>query len=363
MGGQVPRSAPLTGFGGRHSHDSRLTNRRVGNKVARTGDLSEACVGPIIASSAISEPAATRKFVDPWRTVDGKPRASVALERLRTLWLNTGTLCNLACEHCYIESTPSNDRLAYLSRAEARSYLEELDALRLGTEEIGFTGGEPFMNPDIIGMLEDSLAAGYQALVLTNAMRPMMKCAAALLDLRARYGRRLVMRVSVDHYRQELHEQERGRRSWLPTLRGLRWLDDNDFALRVAGRRRWGDDEDAMRAGFQALFDAEGVRVDAQSPQQLVLFPEMDEQADTPEVTTECWDILGMRPTDVMCSYSRMVVKHRGAPKPAVVSCTLLPYEREFNMGASLADSLGVVPLNHPHCSKFCVLGGGKCSA
>ena len=320
-------------------------------------------MGDLIVGNAISAATGARKFVDPSRTADGKPRASVALDRLRTLWLNTGTLCNLACEHCYIESTPKNDRLVYLNRAEARSYLDELRTLRLGTEEIGFTGGEPFMNPDIIGMLEDSLAAGYQVLVLTNAMRPMMKWADALLDMRARHAKRLVLRVSVDHFRQDLHEQERGRRSWLPTLQGLRWLSDNDFAVRVAGRRRWGDDEDALRAGFQALFDAEGVRVDAQSPEQLVLFPEMDVEADTPEITTECWDILGVRPADVMCSYSRMVVKHKGAARPEVVSCTLLPYEREFALSATLAGSLGVVRLNHAHCSKFCVVGGGKCSA
>ena len=246
-------------------------------------------MGDLIVGNAISAATGARKFVDPSRTADGKPRASVALDRLRTLWLNTGTLCNLACEHCYIESTPKNDRLVYLNRAEARSYLDELRTLRLGTEEIGFTGGEPFMNPDIIGMLEDSLAAGYQVLVLTNAMRPMMKWADALLDMRTRHAKRLVLRVSVDHFRQDLHEQERGRRSWLPTLQGLRWLSDNDFAVRVAGRRRWGDDENALRAGFQALFDAEGVRVDAQSPEQLVLFPEMDVEADTPEITTECW--------------------------------------------------------------------------
>ncbi len=320
-------------------------------------------MGDLIVGNAISAATGARKFVDPSRTADGKPRASVALDQLRTLWLNTGTLCNLACEHCYIESTPKNDRLVYLNRAEARSYLDELRTLRLGTEEIGFTGGEPFMNPDIIGMLEDSLAAGYQVLVLTNAMRPMMKWADALLDMRTRHAKRLVLRVSVDHFRQDLHEQERGRRSWLPTLQGLRWLSDNDFAVRVAGRRRWGDDEDALRAGFQALFDAEGVRVDAQSPAQLVLFPEMDVEADTPEITTECWDMLGVRPADVMCSYSRMVVKHKGAAGPEVVSCTLLPYEREFALSATLAGSLGAVRLNHAHCSKFCVVGGGKCSA
>ena len=316
---------------------------------------------------ARSPPAASDrspgKFADPATTADGARRATVALGRLSTLWLNTGTVCNLACANCYIESSPRNDRLAYLSRAEARSYLDEIAALQLGTEEIGFTGGEPFMNPDFLGMLADSLEAEHRALVLTNAMRPMMKCADALLALRRRHGERLVLRVSLDHYRPDLHEQERGQRSWAPALQGLRWLSRRGFALRVAGRRRWGDKEQALRDGFAALFAAEDIAVDAQSPAELVLFPEMDLGVQTPEITTDCWDLLGVSPADVMCASSRMVVKHRGAPAPHVVSCTLLPYEQGFALGPRLADALAPVALNHPHCSRFCVLGGGNCSS
>ena len=303
----------------------------------------------------------TNKFTDPLRTADGKRRATVPLRQLRTLWFNTGTLCNLRCEHCYIESSPSNDSLIYLSRGEAQAYLDEIAQLDIGTEEIGFTGGEPFLNPDMLGMAEDCLAAGYRVLVLTNAMRPMMKCADGLLALRERFGDDLILRVSVDHFRRELHEEERGSRSWQPTLRGLRWLSDNGFVVHVAGRRRWNDDEPGLRAGFQALFDAESVRVDAHSS-ALTLFPEMDERAETPEISSECWQVLGVRPEDIMCASSRMVVKHKGAAEPTVVSCTLLPYEPQFGYGPKLANALGDVALNHPHCSRFCVLGGGKCS-
>ena len=45
-----------------------------------------------------------------------------------------------------------------------------------------------------------------------------------------------------------------------------------------------------------------------------------------------------------------------------VVPCTLLPYDPTFEMGTTLASAAGVVKLNHPHCAKFCVLGGGSCS-
>jgi len=94
-----------------------------------------------------------------------------------------------------------------------------------------------------------------------------------------------------------------------------------------------------------------------------VLFPEMDLTASVPEITTECWGILHKRPEDVMCASSRMVVRHKGAPAPTVVSCTLLPYDAQFDLGPRLADALAPVKLNHPHCAKFCVLGGGRCSA
>ena len=82
-----------------------------------------------------------RKFRDPLLTATGERRAHVALKRLETLWFNTGTLCNLTCHHCYIESSPRNDRLAYLNVAEVARYLDEIAALRLGTGLIGFTGG------------------------------------------------------------------------------------------------------------------------------------------------------------------------------------------------------------------------------
>ena len=302
------------------------------------------------------------QFADPERTADGTPRARVALRTLHSLWFNTGTLCNLTCDNCYIESSPSNDRLVFLNREDAQGYLDEVAELGLGTEEVGFTGGEPFMNPDILAMLEDSLNAGYRVLVLTNAMRPMMKCADGLLALLGRYGERLVIRVSIDHFRRDLHERERGRRSWTPTIEGLRWLSDHGFAARVAGRQRWGDGEEALRDGFNALFRAQGVDIDAHSPESLVLFPEMDESAQTPEISINCWSLLGVRPDDMMCASSRMVIKRKGAAAPEVVSCTLLPYAAASRMGSRLADSLGEVALNHPHCSRFCVLGGGRCS-
>ncbi len=65
------------------------------------------------------------KFADPDLTAKGEPRARVPMVRLETLWFNTGTLCNLACASCYIESSPTNDALVFIRHADVVPFLDE----------------------------------------------------------------------------------------------------------------------------------------------------------------------------------------------------------------------------------------------
>lgn len=310
-----------------------------------------------------SAPAGPVKFVDPDITAKGERRASVSLTHLKTLWINTGTLCNLTCVNCYIESSPTNDRLVYLGAAEVAAYLDEIERRGLGTVEIGFTGGEPFMNPDLPAMMGDALSRGFRVLVLTNAMKPMQHRQRDLLALKTAYGEAMRLRVSLDHYVAEMHEALRGPRTWAPALAGIRWLTEHGFTLDVAGRTCWPEAEADLRRGFAELFAREGIAVDAGDPAALVLFPEMNPMHDVPEITTACWQILGVQPDSMMCATSRMVIKRKGADHPVVVPCTLLPYDAQFEMGATLAEAGGAVKLNHPYCAQFCVLGGASCSA
>ncbi len=303
------------------------------------------------------------KFDDPEITASGERRAGVPLKALETVWFNTGTLCNLTCDNCYIESSPRNDRLAYLTSDEVGRFLEEAQACSPRPTEIGFTGGEPFMNPDILDMLEDSLAAGFRVLVLTNAMKPMQRLKAPLLDLNRRFSARLTLRVSLDHYEAAGHERLRGVRTWQPTIDGLLWLAGNGFTVSVAGRTVWGETEAKMRLGYAALFSELDLKINAYDPARLVLFPEMKADEEVPEITEHCWGILGRSPDSVMCASSRMIVKRKGADRPSVVSCTLLPYDRAFELGSSLAEAARPVKLNHRYCASFCVLGGASCSA
>jgi sulfatase maturation enzyme AslB (radical SAM superfamily) len=317
---------------------------------------------------------APEKFSDPDWTATREKRATVALERLETLWINTGTLCNITCRNCYIESSPSNDRVVFITAAETAEYFDEIEELGLGTREIGFTGGEPFMNPDLLDMVGDALRRGFSVLLLTNAMQPMQRprIKRGLLDLKEQFGARLTIRVSLDHYAKSLHEAERGLRTWTRTLAGLDWLAENGFRVAIAGRTCWSEGEADTRAGYARMIAERGWPVDAADPGQLVLLPEMDGRHDVPEITTRCWAILKKSPGDMMCASSRMVVKRQGAERPTVLPCTLIAYDPAFEMGATLAKAAeadggmfaaGAVKLCHPHCSKFCVLGGGSCSA
>ncbi len=311
------------------------------------------------------EPVNGKKFVHPLVTADGNERAEVALSHPETLWFNTGTLCNIECESCYIESSPRNDRLVYLTANEVRSYLGQLEDRKWPVREIGFTGGEPFMNPEMIEMTEAALESGFEVLVLTNAMRPMMRkrVKAGLQDLQRRFGDKLTLRISLDHYSHEYHDIERGNGSFESSLAGMRWLKAQGIRMAVAGRTMWGEEEKRSRQGFRELFAREGFDIDASSPAETVLFPEMDETVEVPEITTACWGILGKSPDDVMCASSRMVVKRKGSETPSVVACTLLPYDPQFDLGETLEEAERPVRLNHPHCAKFCVLGGASCSA
>lgn len=322
-------------------------------------------VVPRLTASTGQREESMRKFQDPHTTANGETRAAVPFSELDTVWFNTGSLCNLACGSCYMESSPTDDRLAYLTADDVRLFLDEIAARGLPTAEVGFTGGEPFMNPHIEELLGTALDRGFRVLVLTNAMQPMQRprLERSLLALREAHGSKLTLRVSLDHYTREAHESERGRGSWPIVCRGIRWLAEHGFRLHVAGRRKWDEDPEDARRGYARRFASEGIPVEAEDPEELVLFPEMDLAVPVPEITTGCWEVLGVDPSDLMCASSRMVLRRKDRSQPSVVACTLLAYDRRFELGASLREAEAAVPLNHPYCAQFCVLGGGSCSA
>lgn len=288
--------------------------------------------------------------------------AVVAPDALETLWVNTGTLCNLTCAGCYIESSPTNDRLAYFGLAPFQTLLDEARRDHPALRTIGLTGGEPFMNPAIMAIIGSALAGGYDVLVLTNAMRPMQRHLAALIALREECGSRLQVRVSLDHFTASGHEALRGKGAWAPAIAGVRALVEAGFEPSVAARFDPAvEDELTTREGFAALFAREGFAIDAADPAQLVLFAEMSRDHGVPGVSAAAWRALRARGADAMCRTARMAVQRRGETAATIVACTLLPEEERFSLGRTLAEAMRPVRLDHPYCAQFCVFGASSC--
>ncbi len=299
------------------------------------------------------------KFRDAELTVRGERRATVSFERLRTLWFNTGSLCDLTCAGCYVESSMGNDTLVYLSLTDVVPFLDEIRDGGLPTEAIGLTGGEPFLNREIIAILDACLSRGFRTVVVTNGLRSMRRQEAGLLGLRLRFGEQLVVRVSLDHHDRAVHEAERGVGTWGEAAAGLVWLVKAGFRVGVMARCLPGESEAASRSGFAALFTRLGLGAEAALPAVLHLLPEIDSGADVDEVDEGGWAALGRAPGGMMCASSRMVVRRRGETA-RVASCVLLPYDKRFDQGSTLREARRTVTLNHPNCARFCVLGGGQ---
>lgn len=355
----------------RYDHASAASAMRAARLPESYADAVESGIWPSFDVLPIAEQASTATPRSPHRLRESKyveqpapvpsQRAVVALDGLETLWFNTGTLCNIACAQCYIESSPRNDRLAYLDRGEFERVLNDV-AARRELREIGFTGGEPFLNPDTPAMIDMALACGYRVLVLTNAMLPMQHRRGDLRRWRAD-SERFALRVSLDHFTKAGHERLRGLRSWDAAIDGVRMLLHDGIGFTVASRFDPTREEEAqVRAGFATLFRSEGVALDAHDPDALLLLPELALDLGISGVNDAAWKALHARGRDAMCRTSRMVAKRKGAARASFVACTLLPYDERFDLGSNLSDVAKPIVLDAPACAQFCVFGAGSCS-
>ncbi len=305
----------------------------------------------------------SNKFQNEKITLDGTPRASVKLESLKTLWFNTGSQCNLSCENCYIESNPRNDKLSYINVEDISPFLDEVKSSFLDVNLVGLTGGEPFLNPNIINICDKVLSSGIDVLVLTNAYKAMPRFKNKLIDLKNIYKDKLHIRVSLDHYTEQLHEKERGFGVFWPTIENIKWLYENNFNLSIAGRSLSNENLEDAKVKYRELLSSQNILIQ-NLDEKLVVFPEMDLNKDVPEITIKCWDILKKSPSDQMCASERMIVKRKAESSPVVLPCTLLAYDKQFELGHSLKESKDKsVFLNHPFCAQFCVLGSASCSS
>jgi sulfatase maturation enzyme AslB (radical SAM superfamily) len=277
------------------------------------------------------------------------------LHSLDSLWFQVGgTICNLWCTHCFISCSPKNHKFAFMSRRQVREHLDA--SIPLGVKEYYFTGGEPFMNRDMPGILEDTLAIG-PATVLTNGILINHRLAANLRDIADNSIFSLELRVSVDGFTAEDNDKIRGQGSFAKAINGIKTLVGFGFLPIITAAQTWADPEnDRVLKGFQNLLRASGYT----RPRSKVIPPlrigrekiRSHGYSDYEFITTE---MMSTYDDNLLhCSRSRMVTDK------GVYVCPILIDYPEARLADSLEGSLKPYPLRHQACYT-CYLSGAVC--
>jgi len=269
----------------------------------------------------------------------------VALRRLDTLWFQVGgTVCNLACTHCFVSCSPTNHTHEMIDLETVVSFLEE--AATLGVKEYYFTGGEPFLNPEIEAILERTLEYG-PATVLTNGLLLDPHRCRRLAAIEASSDYSLDFRVSLDGYSPATNDPIRGEGTFDRILRGASNLAAVGLNPVLTVTEVHG--ENSSTSGKEMFYDL--LRETGVDKPRLKILPvfrigaeaersrayESWERLRGGEVVEDGWDHL-------QCSSSRMVTDQ------GVWVCPILVNEPDARMGEALADTLNSFSLDHPAC-------------
>lgn len=270
---------------------------------------------------------------------------TIALERLRELWLHTGTSCNLSCPFCHEGSKPGDERLQAFTLAEISPVLDR--AVAMGVERFAFTGGEPLILRDIHAILTYALQR-RPVLVLTNGTAPFIRRSHQLASLR-QLPQALSFRVSIDYPDEAQHDAGRGLKNFRKALEGLRLLHAAGFAVGITRQQSPGENVKAVENRFRNLLRRQHLPEDM----QVVALPELGalESLVPPgpiEPSAAAADRAGFVVAPA-CSRSRMLIRRAGALR--LTACPMVDDDAGFDRAADLdlAASSPISPL-HPRC-------------
>ena len=286
-----------------------------------------------------------------------------------------GSLCDLKCTHCYTASSPTNNRLEQITFAELRPHLDE--AAHFGVQKIYFTGGEAFINEDVLRGRAQRNEEFVQSLryaleiapveILTNARRYIRNHFDTLRELRQRHGDRLRLRITLESPQAEEHDAIRGKGTFAQTMETIAQLGAMGFVPVITAERPFltqQSDED-IRAVYQELFRAKKIQVEVnlienvlEMGHQLVQLRKQGKQP-TSEVfiTTNCFSLLNKPADSLMCHYSRCLQKLEGALR--YYPCPVIYDDARFELGQTLEESFRRVYVAHKNCYDYCLKGRG----
>lgn len=279
----------------------------------------------------------------------------VALAHLDDLWFQvTGTLCNLTCRHCFISCSPHNQAFGFLDSATVRQAL--VDSVPLGVKEYYFTGGEPFLHPDMTAFLELTLQYG-PATVLTNGTVFKDEWLRRLRIAEDSSPYCLEFRVSLDGYTAEENDPIRGEGTFERILRGVGQLLAHDFPPILTITQTREEHDNRLFHGFVKLLKDQGY-----AKPRIKILPTLRLGAEVQRlrgyraeerVTLEQME--GFDPSLLLCDHGR-VVTDRG-----VYVCPILLEAADARLGSTLAESQRPFALGHQACHT-CYQHGALCA-
>ncbi|HEX9876889.1 MAG TPA: radical SAM protein [Gammaproteobacteria bacterium] len=290
-------------------------------------------------------------------TPDGEPRGYIQTHALRELWFHTGTACNLACPFCLEGSKPGDGRLERITLEDIEPLIQE--AISLDVEQFSFTGGEPFIVKDFVNILRYA-SARKPCLVLTNGTDPVLRRLHQIKTLRTQpYP--VAFRISVDYPDQARHDAGRGAGSFEKSWMSLRALLDLGFKVSIARQMSKHETRVDVDEKYRALLETHGLPVST----TIVPFPDFltpGARPTVPYITENCMTTYQTEESRraFMCAFSRMVVKKAGRMR--VYACTLVDDDESYDLGSTLAESLGKRVMMRHHRCYSCFAFGSSCS-
>ena len=269
----------------------------------------------------------------------------IELTSLDELWFQVaGTVCNLTCRHCFISCSPNNHSFEFLSFEQVETAL--LESVEQGVREYYFTGGEPFLNRNLVPMLKRTLDFG-PATVLTNGTVLKPEWLSELRAAEEQSGFSLEFRVSVDGPAAEINDPVRGDGTFERAIKGVALLCEHDFLPIITMTQTWDDSRNAeILQQFRDVLRKFGCH-----RPRLKILPRLkigaeenrtEGYAETERITHQMME--GFDRNQLLCHHSR-VITSRG-----VYVCPILLEATDGKMGDTLAESLHPFPLNHGAC-------------
>ena len=281
---------------------------------------------------------------------------SISLTHLEHLWFQVaGTRCNLSCHHCFISCHPANHSFGFLSRAQVQQQLK--DSVAIGVKEYYFTGGEPFLNPDMVPILIDTLEYG-PATVLTNGTVLREQWLRQLIEAESRSRFSLEFRVSIDGVSPEQNDPIRGEGTFERAMNGVVRLNRHGFMPIITTARIWPleEEDQVVEAFVDRLRRAGCERPRLKILPMLQLGAEVTRSgpyAEDDRITESM--LLDYDRSHLICEHSR-IVSDRG-----IHVCPILIEAPDSLLGENLSESKRSFSLNHGACWT-CYQHGAICS-